>query len=707
MKIRLRFKLLVYSAALAMMPLAIAGWTLIRITQEELMSSANQEISLTAEQLAEDMDSLYADTWLAPLLMVASGVDNQQLGVEEKLSLLRSGIRNLSDVVACQISAGAVAEPILISKDNYRQRLLEVGLTAANTLRVDAARIEQLLAGDPANVVVSEPELVPEIDDWLLTIVIPLASKIAGQPMVLTARISLQRLRRYLADHAFAQRGVISVVDGQGCLLLDPERSNLANLAIVRGATSQLAAGSRTVETRPYTRPGGERMLAACAFPAHFPWSVIVELDEQNAYLAISKMRQSLVTWVVIGLCAAAIAGLLVAGRISRPVEGIASTARAVGQGDLDAEVPVVTSGDEIADLAGQMREMIRGLRERDLIRETFGRYVSPEVARQVLSDPSARQPGGELRQVTILFSDLRGFTSLTEHLSPAAMVELLNAYLGRMAEIVARHGGTVLEYIGDAIMALFGAPEAHEDHALRAVACAVEMQISIESFNADNAEQGMPALHQGVGLNTGAVIVGNIGSEKRMKYGVVGDAVNLAARAESFTVGGEVLISTATHDAVTGQVSCRGPIEVRAKGKSELLRLYAVVAVGPPHDLQVPGEFRGAEEMAKVDIPTDCYPLAGKRVTSEALPGTIFALGAETADLTIPSELVALSDLRLRLHPGPDEAIDEVYAKVKSCDQDQEGDGYRCHIVFTSIPTPHRDRMKALSATPAAEPKP
>ncbi len=604
MRIRLRVKLLIYSGVLAMMPLGIAGWTMIRITQDELMSSANQEISNTAEQLAKDIDDLYADIWLAPLLLIANGVDNPQLGIEEKISLLGAGVSNFSDIVACQLSAGEV-EPFLISKDSFRQRLEGAGLLARDILLVDPAHLARILANNPEKVVVSDPELVLGSDDWLLTIMIPLASEIAGQRLVLSVRINLERLRRFFADHAFARRGVVYLVDDQGRSVFDPRHINLGARAIVADATSLLASGSRAVTTKPYTRPSGERMLAACAFPAYFDWSVIVELDEENAYQATARMRESLMIWVLLGLSAAAAGGILAAARISRPVEGIARTAQEVGQGNLSAEVAAVTSGDEIADLAVEMQEMIRGLRERDFIRDTFGRYVSPEVARQVLSDPSALHPGGELRQVTILFSDLRGFTSLTEQLTPAELVELLNAYLGRMAEVITRHDGTV-QFIGDAIMALFGAPETHSDDPLRAVACAVEMQIEIARFNAENAELGMPGLRQGVGINTGEVIVGNIGSEKRMKYGVLGDDVNIAARAESFTVGGEILVSSSTRHAVAERASFRDPIVVRAKGKSQPLRLYGVVAVGPPYDLLVPGEIPAETRMAKVAIPAE-----------------------------------------------------------------------------------------------------
>ena len=180
-------------------------------------------------------------------------------------------------------------------------------------------------------------------------------------------------------------------------------------------------------------------------------------------------------------------------------------------------------------------------------IRAVFGRYLSDEVVAALLASPEGPRLGGEMRTVTLLMSDLRGFTPLTEGLPPEQVLRLLNSYLAAMADVIMAHQGTIDEFVGDAILAIFGAPLAREDDARRAVACAVAMQRAMAELNRRNEAEGLPRLEMGIAVHTGEVIVGNVGSERRTKYGVVGSAVNHAGRIESFTVGGQVLISEAT----------------------------------------------------------------------------------------------------------------------------------------------------------------
>jgi len=180
-------------------------------------------------------------------------------------------------------------------------------------------------------------------------------------------------------------------------------------------------------------------------------------------------------------------------------------------------------------------------------IRETFGRYLTDEVVSTVLESPTGLQIGGEKRKVTMLMSDLRGFTSMSERLPPARVVAMLNRYLTAMVEVIKKYQGTIDEFIGDAIFVLFGAPTWDEDDAQRAVACAVAMQLAMDGINEQNKREDLPELEMGIGIHTGQVVLGNIGSSERMKYGVVGSHVNLTSRIQSYTVGGQILISETT----------------------------------------------------------------------------------------------------------------------------------------------------------------
>ena len=210
---------------------------------------------------------------------------------------------------------------------------------------------------------------------------------------------------------------------------------------------------------------------------------------------------------------------------------------------------------DDLKKTVEKASQAILQQKKADLARQTFGRYLSDEVVATLLDQPEALTLGGEKRKVTLLMSDLRGFSTISERRPPETVVEILNIYLGRMADVITDYYGTIDEFIGDAILVIFGAPILREDDALRAVACAIDMQRAMAGVNTQLAERGLPKLEMGIGINTGEVVVGNIGSLKRTKYGVVGSHVNLTARIESYTVGGQVLTTESTLDAAGAAV--------------------------------------------------------------------------------------------------------------------------------------------------------
>jgi adenylate cyclase len=285
---------------------------------------------------------------------------------------------------------------------------------------------------------------------------------------------------------------------------------------------------------------------------------------------------------------------------------------------------------------------------------------LSDEVVAELLSTPEGPRLGGEQRKVTLLMSDLRGFTPLTEGLAPDRVLCLLNSYLAAMADVILSFQGTVDEFVGDAILAIFGAPLGRPDDAQRAVACAVRMQEALQELNRRNASEGLPRLEMGIAVHTGDVIVGNVGSERRTKYGVVGSAVNHAGRIESFTVGGQVLISEATLREVgeTAQVGSR--LAIDAKGTRERIVVYDLRGFGGS---RVPD---AQEEAVALPEPLTvlCHVVVGKRVEAEAFGGRLVELAVHGGTLLTPRRLRPLSNLKLemRLPGGP--AL-ELYAKV------------------------------------------
>jgi adenylate cyclase len=237
-----------------------------------------------------------------------------------------------------------------------------------------------------------------------------------------------------------------------------------------------------------------------------------------------------------------------------------------------------------------RLHQLNRALQVRNrFIRETFGRYLSNEIVESLLETPTGLKLGGEKRTVTILMADLRGFTSMSEKLPPEDVVNIINIYLETMTEIIFRYQGTIDEFIGDAILAIFGAPIQRDNDARRAVACSLEMQLAMTSVNDYCQRAGYPDTAMGIGINTGEVVVGNIGGKKRTKYGVVGLNVNLTSRIESYTVGGQILISEATLGACGPILRTDGRVEVMPKGFSRPIVIYEVGGIGGEYGLYLP----------------------------------------------------------------------------------------------------------------------
>jgi class 3 adenylate cyclase len=299
------------------------------------------------------------------------------------------------------------------------------------------------------------------------------------------------------------------------------------------------------------------------------------------------------------------------------------------------------------------------------LLRRMFGRYLSAEVMDAILDDPAGLELGGEKRRVTIMLTDLRGFSALSERLAPEQVVSMLNTYFELMVEIIVKHQGTINEIIGDALLVLFGAPQAMPDRAQRAVVCAIEMQNAMREVNARNRAAGLPELEMGIGLNDTEVVVGNIGSVKRSKYAAVGSGVNLASRIESYTVGGEILASESVLQAAGESLRVDAQREVLPKGAQAPLRIYAIGGIGGAYNLALEETAPALVSLAQ-RVPLRYAALEGKASGREMLQGEILRLAKSTIELETVEPLAPMSDLRFNLC-GVDEALAarDFYGKV------------------------------------------
>jgi class 3 adenylate cyclase len=418
--------------------------------------------------------------------------------------------------------------------------------------------------------------------------------------------------------------------------------------------------------TRAYRNASGTWISAVAPIvDGHGHPVALLSVDYQvDVFLdRLHELDVTIVQGSAVGAGCALLLGLVLARRLTRPISALTGAVARVAGGDLSQALPV-RSRDEVGVLTGAFNEMVEGLRQRDFIRSAFGRYVSPEVARTVLESPDGLRLGGHKRQITVLMSDLRGYTRFAEHGDPAGVMEVLNDYLGRMADVVIAHGGTINEFIGDAIFAVFGAPVEHADHAERAAATALAMQAAMDALNRENAARGRPRFEMGIGLHTGEAVVGNIGSEQRTKYAVVGAAVNLAARVEGCTIGGQILVTAATVEHLQDLAELAPPVSVELKGLAAPIALYELRGLG--------GRFArrrlepaGAEGV-EVALPVSGSVVEDKRVRAEVFHGTARRLGLRVLEAELDAALALLTNVRLRLiYPAPAGQSGDVYGKV------------------------------------------
>jgi adenylate cyclase len=360
----------------------------------------------------------------------------------------------------------------------------------------------------------------------------------------------------------------------------------------------------------------------------------------------------------------------------------------------LHTQLSLKRAMDEIQRLAKQLE-----LRNQ-FIRATFGRYLTDEVVASLLDSPEGLRLGGEQRQVTILISDLRGFTSLSGGLAPEQVVTILNRYLGTMSEVIMQYQGTIDEFMGDTIFVIFGAPVWREDHAQRAVACAVAMQLAMDVVNQQNRRDGLPAVEMGIGVNTGQVVVGNIGSHKRAKYGVVGAPVNLTSRIESYTVGGQILISAATLQEAGPIVRVQAPVEVEAKGIAEPLTLHEVRGIGGAYQLWLPERDETLVRLPHA-LPLRYTVLEGKHLGGPLCTGSFVTLSGRGGEVRTEQPVTLWSDLKMQLM-GADgaEIPGDLYGKVVGGPTES---GAAFAVRFTFVPPAVATFLAGLAAPSAA----
>jgi len=490
---------------------------------------------------------------------------------------------------------------------------------------------------------------------------------------VLEAGFALDQISHYLSTLELGESGRTFIVDSLGYLVAS---SGEEELLVSDGTSTERVHSANSVD--PLIRAAVEEMVSLG--PVHSQQGETADLDfefdEGRAFLRRSALNlENGPDWVLvtviadqdfmgpfhsnakrtIGLSFLALlfaigAAVFTVKWLTRPIRDLTVKARRIQAGDLSVRF-LPRSRDEIGALTRTMSNMVLGLRQRERMRDAFGRYVSPELAEQIASKRGALELGGELRTITILMSDLRGFSGLSERLGPKDMIGLLNSYLGAMSEVIVAHGGMINEFIGDAILVFFGLSsdqdEAGGADAENALRCGIAMQRALRQFSKLELFDGLPPLEMGIGIHTGQAIVGNIGSEDHVKYGAVGEAINLTARIESLTVGGQVLVSQETARLVKG-ISTGPIVEVQVKGSSRQLVVVELRAVNTSPRIEMPAKT--VSEDTAVDFEADLFTFDGKKRNPDSSSARISRIGPKRVSFTASAQLAERANIALEI---------------------------------------------------------
>jgi adenylate cyclase len=373
-------------------------------------------------------------------------------------------------------------------------------------------------------------------------------------------------------------RATREATDSQGAELVSPDEISDRRVTALMAALPASVAGttgpsSAQVRFRqdgiPYL--GVYRVLTGTDLPTWLLCTVIPEEEVLARARADTQLAAAVGASV---LLAAGLLSLVVSRQITRPLVRLVEETKAVGHFQVEARTPVPTLLTEVDHLASATEQMKAGLR-------SFGKYVPTDLVRRLLASGKEARLGGESRVMTIFFCDLASFTSLSESLSPQELVEALSEYFRILSEEVTAAAGTVDKFIGDAVMAFWGAPIRSTDHAAAACLCALACQRRLAELQTSWKARNLPPLAARIGINTGPVIVGNIGSEQRFNYTVIGDAVNVASRLEGLNkyYGTAICLSEETYRAAAGVVVARALDRVSVKGKSTPTLVYELLA--------------------------------------------------------------------------------------------------------------------------------
>jgi class 3 adenylate cyclase/HAMP domain-containing protein len=529
---------------------------------------------------------------------------------------------------------------------------------------------------------------------------------------VVTADISLKWLNELVGSVHLGENGFGFIISDTGIFVSHPDEEIIMQESIFSIADKLNHNGLRKIgRTMIRTKEGfmpiglelaGEEAFLAYAKIPSTGWSLGVVMVKSELFAELDSLHQKTIVLAVIGGFVLFILSIFLARSMARPLITMAGVTRQIAKGNLSVDLSHINRSDEVGRLAISLGEMVEGLKQKDFIRDTFGRYLTKEVVTNLLESKDGLKLGGEAREITLMMSDLRGFTALTANMPPEEVISFLNRYLGRMVEILMAHRGVIDEIIGDGILAFFGAPEPMEDHTIRAVACALEMQAAMVEINALNEKEGLACLEMGVAVHRGTVVVGNIGSEQRSKYGAVGSDVNFTGRMESYTVGGQVLISQAVYEELIPHLMVKETLNVQMKGIPGSINLYDIHGMKGPYNIILPERDELPVLLGK-SIGVGVSFLNRKIVDTERVEAKITHTSHTSAVLQFSQAVRKWENLCVRLS-GLDQSGLDQSGSEQTCAFDEQGAEFYGKIVqVTEMDSAWKALVRITSFSPGA----
>ena len=574
-RVSLRAKLSAMAVLLVVVPLAVVGILLVDINAETVKEN-NRELQIAVGQdVQSTVDASFAQAEDG-LETVARALVRGDLSEELRLSLLRSSVEGAEalDHVAIYDAKGELI-------DVLREQEAEA-LPAPESIPSDLRKAADRDGRSSGGSVPSEAG-----PRTLVTVPVRADGRVTGY---IASYVSLEqvqaRVELLVASHFDGEADALFVVDREGHVLAHGQRGRADTLPSFADRPILRALGDR-LDSAEFSRSGefdaedGTVWVGTVVGLESRPWSVIIQQPRSEVYESLDRMRRT-VGWTVAGAIATALlAGLGLARRVVAPLRQLTEFTVRLARREFDQRVEVGT-GDELALVghalnaaAVDLAESERKLADEAAIRRDLSRYVDGELVDKIVAREQDMHLGGRRRMVTILFADVVAFTPLTEKLGPEQVVGLLNELFTIATEIVFRNGGLVDKFVGDSIMATWGALDDEADHAIRALSAAEELRSWLELGNESWRERYGVELELAVGVNTGEVIVGNVGSETRMEYTSIGDVVNVAARLEAIARPNQILLTGGTRAMAAGEFSFGhvGPREL--SGRSEPVDLW------------------------------------------------------------------------------------------------------------------------------------